>query len=376
MEPFTPQGFEPYSFAVGRLFHDELALVPAMLARQRLLLSDAQGKPKPLKALVASNAGGGLPLLEAFSRNTVQELRNSGFETTALFGKQVNCDDLRRLLPEHNLFLWEGHHNTLIREWLFPDWDEPLPPSLMFLQSCLALHEWKALPLLQRGAVAVVGSSTRVYSSSGGSCSLAFFDSVLYEDQSLGGALRQAKNFLVCYGLLKEKRLGKDAKGPGPTLRAAWAFTLWGDPTFKLPHPEPLAEALPAVHHRVEGNTVIVELPKDALSKVYSAKYQAQMFPNGRLGGLLRKDGHEDEGQPLVPFVFAEVHFPKAPSGKAPQLKSKLPSSCWVFCWDARRQSGYVLVAPRRGDQGEVRFSVTWRDAAEQMAEKGNAEER
>ena len=55
--------------------------------------------------------------------------------------------------------------------------------------------------------------------------------------QSLGGALRQAKNYLICYSRLKEKRLGKDAKLAGASTRSAWAFTLWGDPTLKMPRP-------------------------------------------------------------------------------------------------------------------------------------------
>src|SRR5207249_3406504 len=120
----------------------------------------------------------------------------------------------------------------------FPSWDEPLPPSLMFLQSCLALVEAEAQPLLTRGAVAVIGTSTRTFAASGGACSMAFFDGLLYDDQTLGGALRQAKNFLLASTLLKEKRLGKAAARKGASLRAAWAFTLWGDPTLRLPAPQ------------------------------------------------------------------------------------------------------------------------------------------
>jgi hypothetical protein len=150
-----------------------------------------------------------------------------GYQTTALFEKDVSKNDLRRLLPEADIFLWEGHHNTLIREWELPDWDEPMAPSLVFLQSCLALMEAKAQPLIQRGAVGVVGTSTRTYSGSGGAISLAFFEALLYEDQSLGSSLRQAKNFLLAYSLLKEKRLGQEAKRRGANQRAAWAFTLW-----------------------------------------------------------------------------------------------------------------------------------------------------
>ena len=113
-------------------------------------------------------AGGGLSLLEMFSRNTVQELRNRGYQTTALFGHDVTKEDVRRLLPKQDIFLWEGHHSTLIKDYCLPEWTEPLEPSLLFIQSCLALKDYKAQPLIERGALSVVGSSTRIYSASGG----------------------------------------------------------------------------------------------------------------------------------------------------------------------------------------------------------------
>jgi hypothetical protein len=355
MEPFTPAGSEPCTFATGRLFHEDIAIVPLMLARQRLLTPDRA----PRRALVATNPGGGLPLLETFSRNTIQELQNAGYKTKSLIGRDVTKEALRKAMPECDLFLWEGHHNTLIKEWNMPQWSEPLPPSLVFLQSCLALQDWKAQPLLTRGAVAVLGTSTRTYSGSGGACSLAFFNALLYEDATLGAALRQAKNFLLAYSLLKEKRLGQDAKRTGANLRAAWSFTLWGDPTLKLPRPRLLDETLSPVHHEVHGRTIVLSLPEEKHDKVKSARFQAQIPANARLAGLVRKEGDAD-GQPLVPFVFAEVSLPKAPAGQTPVLRSRLPSSHWVFCWDARRRCGYLLATPRSNDMDELRFHIDW----------------
>lgn len=362
MEPCTPSGQEPYTFATGRLFHDDLAVVPLMLARERLL-RDQHGLRR---ALVASNPGGSLPLLETFSRNTIQELRNAGYETQSLIGHSLTKDTLRKKMPQCDVFLWEGHHNTLIKEWNMPEWNEPLPSSLVFLQSCLALQDWKAQPLLSRGAVGVVGTSTRTYSGSGGACSLAFFNALLYEDATLGDALRQAKNFLLAYAMLKEKRLGADAKRTGANLRAAWSFTLWGDPTLRLPRPQAGEDALTPVRHTVRGKMITLSLPPEPLDKVKSARFQAQMPPNARLAGLVRKEGDAD-GQPLVPFVFAEVYLPKGPPGAAPILTSRLPSSHWVFCWDGRRRCGYLLATPRDSDREELRFHVEWQ--TEQMAE-------
>jgi hypothetical protein len=358
MEPLTPRGAEPFSFATGRLFNEDRAFIPLMLARNRLLKREAGGQRK---VLVVSNPAGGLPLLEAFSRNTAMEFRNAGYQTTALFGKKVNKKVIRRLLPEQDIFLWEGHHNTLIREYCVQEWPEPLRPSLIFLQSCLALTEEKAQPFLQRGAVGVVGSSTRTYSGSGGACALAFFDALHYDQRSMGGSLRQAKNFLLAYTLLKEKRLGKDATKSGANLRTAWAFTLWGDPTVKLPRTSPPKDFLATVKPHVRGKRIVITLPPTAYRKVITSKYQTEMRPNARMAGLLRK-GDED-GRRFVPFVFAEVHLRKAPPGKKPHLSSRIPGRHWVFCWDQRRKCGYLLVTPRAKDCEELRFRVKWEEA-------------
>jgi hypothetical protein len=356
MEPLTPAGTEPFSFATGRLFHPEPGVIALMLARQRLL--DAQrARRGKRKALVVSNPGSSLPLLEMFSRSTARELRNGGYQTTALFGDEVRRDDMRRLLPENDIFLWEGHHSTLIKDYGFAAWTEALPPSLVFLQSCLALAEPKAQPLLERGAVGIVGTSTRTYSASGGAFALAYFDALLYDGCSLGGSLRQAKNFLLAYSLLKEKRLGKEARLGGANLRSAWAFTLWGDPTVRLPRPE-TADALAAVRHEVHGHTITVTLPETAYDPVKIDRFRAEMRPNARLAGLLR--AKQEDGSHLVPFVFAEVALPKGPPNRTPRLHSRVPESHWVFCWDERRRCGYLLVTPRPRDQKELRFHIDW----------------
>jgi hypothetical protein len=57
---------------------------------------------------------------------------------------------------------------------------------------------------------------------------------------------------------------------------------------------------------------------------------------------------------------FAEVRLPKAPPGKRPHLMTKLPEKQWVFVWDARRKTGYILVTPRTKDTREIRFKVNW----------------
>jgi hypothetical protein len=352
-EPLTPTAGAPCSFAVGRLFHSDPAVVPLMLARGKLL---SRKRPEAPRVMVVSNPGGGLPLLETFSRHTAQEFRNAGFEVAALFGHNASREELRRRLPDQDVFLWEGHHSTLIKDYEVHAWPEPLAPSLVILQSCLALAEPKAAPFLQRGAVAVLSTSSRTYSGSGGALSLAYCDALLYERQTLGGALRSAKNFLLAFAQLKQKRRGTESELDGANLRAAWAFTLWGDPTLTLPLPAPGPDALPPIRHSVKGDRIVVHLPAEPHPPIITARYVAQTWPNARLAGLLSGT----EGDTLVPLVFCEVALPAAPADKSPQLHSKLPEANWVFCWDSRRRTGYLLVRPRARDQGEIRFQVAW----------------
>jgi hypothetical protein len=365
MEPLTPTGAEPFSFATGRLFHEDPGVILLMLARQRLLEQAAQQPAAPRKALVVSNPGGSLPLLEMFSRNTAWELQNRGYQTTTLFGNEVSKETVKSELPRHDVFIWEGHHSTLVKEYHFPQWTEPLPPSLMFLQSCLALTDAKTHPLLERGAVAVVGSSTRTYSATGGAFSLAYFNGLLYDDQSLGGSLRQAKNFLLAYSLLKEKRLGKEAKLAGANLRSAWAFSLWGDPTLKLPLPASRAEARPPVQHQLHGNTIVISLPESEDKKLRTPSYAAPLRANTYLAGLIGKA--DSDQKTLVPFLFAEIALPKGPANETPRLHSRLPESHYVFTWDGRRRCGYLLILLRERDQHELRFHIDW-ETSEQHA--------
>jgi hypothetical protein len=354
MEPMTADGDNPCSFAVGRLFHPDRNVIALMLARERLL-----EKVKTPKALIVSNPGGGLPLLETFSRHTANEFKNAGYHTTAYFGHTVERGVVRKVLPEANIFLWEGHHSTLVSTFGIHQWEEPMEPSLVFLQSCLALAEPKAQPFLERGAVGVIGSSTRTYSGSGGAFALAFFDSLLYEDQSLGASLRHAKNFMLAFVELKKRRFGEESKLSGANVRSAWAFTLWGDPTLKMPHAAVADDALEAVHHVVKGNAIVLTLPSESHDAINSPRYQAVVPANARLAGLVRKQDMTDQHK-LVPFVFAEVQLSQAKAGKTPKLKTRLPETHWAFCYDERLQRGYLLVTPRSKDAGELRFQIDW----------------
>jgi hypothetical protein len=355
VEPWIPEGDDLISLASGRLFHADRAVVPLVLARQRLL----EKSPGPPKILIASNPGDGLPLLETFSRNTGRELANAGWKVEGRYGKvELTAKELRELLPEQDAFLWEGHYRTLVDHFEMPKWTEPLRPSVIFLQSCLALNPDESALLLDRGAVAVVGTPNRTYSGSGGALTLGFFDSLAYDGRTVGASMRHAKNFLLCYAELKAKRLGDAVKLGGANKRAAWTFTVWGDPTLKMPKPVPPNDALPALKCEVAKTKLTLALPEKRYPSTEVAPYRAEMWPGGRLAGLFTADG--EDARRLAPLAFAEVPLADTKEGRTPRLTTKLPGRNWVFRWDARRRVGYLLVLPREKDEKGVEFTVHW----------------
>ncbi|MDB5310114.1 MAG: hypothetical protein JWO38_4316 [Gemmataceae bacterium] len=363
VEQWIPEGNDPLTLAAGRLFHQDRSILPLVFARQRLL----ERAPGPPKILIASNPGDGLPLLETFSRNTGRELENAGWKVTGRYGKELDGKELREQLPQQDVFLWEGHYRTLIDTYEMPKWTEPLRPSVIFLQSCLALNPAEAGLLFDRGAVAVAGSPNRTYSGSGGALSLGFFDSLSYDGRDAGGAMRHAKNFLLSYAELKEKRLGDAAKLTGANRRAAWVFTLWGDPTLKLPKPTPVPGAMIPLRSEVGKASITLTLPDKRYPATEVPPYKAEMWPGGRLAGLFTADG--EDTRRLSPLAFAEVSLPETPEGVTPRLTSKVPAKNWVFRWDARRRVGYLLVLPREKNGTTLEFRVRW-DAPDPPAEK------
>ena len=99
--------------------------------------------------------------------------------------------------------------------------------------------------------------------------------------------------------------------------------------------------------------------------------YRAKLWPNGRLAGLITRDD-EDEKR-LVPFAFAEVHLPNVTTGRTPRLTSRPPESRWVFQWDGRRRTGYLLVAPSSREGQDLRFRVAWEEPPQRQDVRSTA---
>ena len=98
---------------------------------------------------------------------------------------------------------------------------------LIVLQSCTSLDESILSHIVEVGGVGIVGTSSRVHSASGSSFAKCFCDRMLYFDTTVGEAVRDAKNFLLCVERMKTSRGHlQHAK----TNRVAVSFRLWGDP--------------------------------------------------------------------------------------------------------------------------------------------------
>lgn len=243
VEPWIPtKKGSLVSLASGRLFTPDRAGVPLVLARGKVMAAE-KGPPK---VFISSNPGDGLKLLETFSRNTARELQNAGCQVTGMFGRfTLNESQARKVMTEYDYFIWEGHNGTVNGRFGAHRFHDPMRPSIAFIQSCAELNAQVAGPLLDRGAVAVVGTPNRMFSGSGGAYVLAFSDALAYEGMNASQAMRHAMNYMLLYAELKEQRLGGDARLGGANRRAAWTFCLWGDPNSRLPMPTPPADALP-----------------------------------------------------------------------------------------------------------------------------------
>ena len=49
-------------------------------------------------------------------------------------------------------------------------------------------------------------------------------------------------------------------------------------------------------------------------------------------------------------------------AGRVPRLQSRVPANNYVFVWDGRRGSGYLIVIPPARERGELKFEVRWGD--------------
>jgi hypothetical protein len=272
---------EPQDFAVGRIVGEGAGQASATLARQYHLPRGAERRP----VIFFTNADGIFPLGETISRTTAAELRNVGVAVKAYYGEKISQSLIQRSLTATDVLVWEGHARDLTLEEQGGIAAKGAP-GLVILQGCYTFDRSDPFILMDKGTVAIVGTSTAIYSAPGSALARAFFDALLYDDADLGTATRNARNFLLALAHLKRARKHADWR---KTYRAALAFSLWGDPTLRpdLGTGEP--KLAPVTWER-DGRKLTLSIPPQALERVVVGPYVAEPLPRSMLSGLLLRE--------------------------------------------------------------------------------------
>ena len=153
----------------------------------------------------------------------------------------------------------------------------------------------------------VIGSVTPIHSGSGSILAHALVNGLLYRGDTVGQALCDAQNYLLCLADLKAQR-GMKEQGSGQ--RVAISFRLWGDPELAL-FAGPAAHRDPPLDARWTGpRELTIGVPARRYPIARSDPYYAHVFPGSETAGLVKKR----EGDPLrriLPGYYFCVPLPE-----------------------------------------------------------------
>jgi hypothetical protein len=193
-------------------------------------------------------------------------------------------------LQSADVLVWEGHVRDLALAAQGGVTVERAPPFVV-LQGCSTLDRSDPFILLEHGTQALIATSAAIHSASGSAFARALFDSLVYDQDDLGTAVRDARNYLLALTELKRRRGYRDWT---KTYRAALAFALWGDPTTPSPVGASRSKR-PPVTWEVGDAQVLLTIPTQRLKRERVGRYVAQPLPRAMLGGLLLSDGDRPE---------------------------------------------------------------------------------
>ena len=178
---------------------------------------------------------------------------------------------------------------------------------LVILQSCVSLDEAVSRRIFESGGVGVIGSTTNIHSASGSSFMKAFCDGLVYRGETLGEALRGARNYFLCLNALKNSRGHKQqAKG----YRVALSFRLWADPELRLfPPPPKKPRRRPVAVTLGAPNTLTITTPKARLPESRTDNYYARVFPGSQVAGIVKRMKSRPARR-LMPLYFAGLPTP------------------------------------------------------------------
>ena len=186
--------------------------------------------------------------------------------------------------------------------------DRPLDGMpVVVLQSCDSLGQDVWYQIHASGGVALVGSVSHIHSASGSAMIKAVSDGLLYRGQTLGEAIRDARNYFFCLQDLKNRRQHtQQAK----SQRVALSFQLWGDPELRVfPCDMPSPRITPIRAEWVASDAFSVTVPRRRLETASTEKYIARVFPGSQVAGLVKRLKNKSARR-LTPTYFFRLPMP------------------------------------------------------------------
>ncbi|MFB0554934.1 MAG: C25 family cysteine peptidase [Phycisphaerae bacterium] len=223
---------------------------------------------------------------------------------------------------------------------------------LILIQSCHSLDD-TVLDILTTGAVGIVGSKTNIHSASGSAFIKAFCDGLLYRSDTVGEAMRDAKNYLLCVGALKKAR-GHTQYAKAE--RVAYSFHLWGDPELRLYTGLQKSQRLKPVSGRfVEPDKISVKIPGRRLPTSRTEKYFLRMFPGSEAAGILKRLKGK-EIRRVAPIYFFRIPMPRdfEPTQYAGLKKSDDTTIRATFFVDSFKRFLYIVYFPEKEEKEQV----------------------
>ena len=217
---------------------------------------------------------------------------------------------------------------------------------LVILQSCHSLEQPTLDHLLELGGAGMVGSVTSIHSASGSAFVKAFCDGMLYRCDTVGEALRDARNYFLCLAQLKQQRGHQET---AKVYRAALTFRFWGDPEMRLfssvakPRRRGISAAM------TDPTTVRISTPKYRLPESRNERYFARLFPGSQLAGIVKRLTNEPIRR-LTPLYFFRLPLP---GGSGVQAHRRLErdgedANRMVYLTDPLGRFIYVLYFPEK----------------------------
>lgn len=272
----------PQQFPVGRIVAENAVYASLSLARGLHTQSKLAGKP----VIFLANADEIFKLGETISRTTVDELRNVGVPVRSYYRDEITPEISRQALASTDVLVWEGHPRDLTLEEKGGVAIDSAP-RLVVLQGCYTLDRNDPLILIEKGTQAIVATSAAIYSAPGSGFARALFDSLIHDGTDLGTAVRNARNYLLALAHLK-RELGH--VGWHKTYRAALAFALWGDPSYRVKFATGRPDVRP-ISWAFADETITLTIPRRRLREVVVEEFRSGPVPRAMLGGVVERVG-------------------------------------------------------------------------------------